>query len=79
MEQQKVFATAMLGFDKKAVLDYIYELDCTAKKKDEEQQLPGRRNMSASWNSCGRSWKKVKASVRSWSSSIFRLRRSWRN
>ena len=38
MEQQKVFATAMLGFDKKAVLDYIYELDCTAKKKDEEQQ-----------------------------------------
>lgn len=38
VEQQKVFTTAMLGFDKKAVLDYIYELDCTAKKKDEEQQ-----------------------------------------
>ncbi|MEG0541880.1 MAG: hypothetical protein RR528_06095 [Angelakisella sp.] len=36
MEQQKVFATALRGFDKKAVLDYIYEQDVLFKKKEAE-------------------------------------------
>lgn len=41
MDKQKVFATAMWGFEKKAVLDYIYEQDMLFKKKesDLERQL----------------------------------------
>ena len=31
MEQQKVFPTACFGFDKKVVLDYIYEQDTAAR------------------------------------------------
>lgn len=36
MEQQKVFATAWRGFDKKAVLDYIYEQDVFFKRREAE-------------------------------------------
>ena len=36
MEQQKVFPTACFGFDKKVVLDYIYEQDTAAKAKEAE-------------------------------------------
>ncbi|MEG1777439.1 MAG: hypothetical protein RR209_00550 [Angelakisella sp.] len=36
MEQQKVFATAWRGFDKRAVLDYIYEQDIFFKKREAE-------------------------------------------
>ena len=38
MEQQKVFPTAMFGFDKKVVLDYIYEQDHAAKEREEKLQ-----------------------------------------
>lgn len=34
MEQQKVFSTSMFGFDKKTVLDYIYEQDVLNKEKE---------------------------------------------
>lgn len=36
MEQQKVFSTVFRGFEKKAVLDYIYEQDMLFKKKEAE-------------------------------------------
>lgn len=36
MEQQKVFPTACFGFDKKVVLDYIYEQDTAAKAREAE-------------------------------------------
>lgn len=36
MDQQKVFATAWKGFEKKAVLDYIYEQDMLFKRKESE-------------------------------------------
>jgi chromosome segregation ATPase len=36
MEQQKVFPTSCFGFDKKVVLDYIYEQDTAAKAKEAE-------------------------------------------
>lgn len=36
MEQQKVFPTACFGFDKKVVLDYIYEQDTAAKARQAE-------------------------------------------
>lgn len=38
MEQQQVFTTAIWGFDKKAVLDYIYEQDMLLKKKEAEYE-----------------------------------------
>lgn len=38
MEQQKVFPTACFGFDKKVVLDYIYEQDTAAKAKEAEME-----------------------------------------
>ena len=38
MEQQKVFPTACFGFDKKVVLDYIYEQDTAAKAREAEQE-----------------------------------------
>lgn len=34
MDQQKIFATTMFGFDKKMVLDYIYEQDTLAKEQE---------------------------------------------
>lgn len=36
MEQQKTFPTVMFGFEKKAVLDYIYTLDAAAKEEAEK-------------------------------------------
>ncbi len=36
MEQQKVFSTSMFGFDKKTVLDYIYEQDVLSKEKEQK-------------------------------------------
>ena len=36
--QQKVFPTACFGFDKKVVLDYIYEQDTAAKAREAEQE-----------------------------------------
>lgn len=36
MEEQKVFATAWRGFDKKAVLEYIYEQDVLFKRREAE-------------------------------------------
>ena len=38
MDQQKVFPTACFGFDKKVVLDYIYEQDTAAKAREAEQE-----------------------------------------
>lgn len=38
MEQQKVFPTACFGFDKKVVLDYIYERDTAAKAKETQME-----------------------------------------
>ena len=38
MEQQKVFPTACFGFDKKVVLDYIYEQDTAAKAKEAQME-----------------------------------------
>lgn len=38
MEQQKVFPTACFGFDKKVVLDYIYEQDTAAKAREAEME-----------------------------------------
>lgn len=38
MEQQKVFPNAMFGFDKKTVLDYIYEQDTLAKERDAQHE-----------------------------------------
>lgn len=34
MDQQKIFGTAMFGFNKKMVLDYIYEQDVLAKEQE---------------------------------------------
>ncbi len=38
MDQQKVFPTAMFGFQKKVVLDYIYSKDAAAKAREAELQ-----------------------------------------
>lgn len=38
MDQQKIFPTSMRGFDKKAVLDYIYNLDVAAKQNEANLQ-----------------------------------------
>ena len=38
MEQQKVFPTACFGFDKKVVLDYIYEQDTAARAKEAQME-----------------------------------------
>lgn len=38
MDQQKVFPTACFGFDKKVVLDYIYEQDTAAKAREAEME-----------------------------------------
>ena len=38
MDQQKVFPTACFGFDKKVVLDYIYEQDTAAKNREAEYE-----------------------------------------
>lgn len=36
MEEQKVFKTSMFGFDKKTVMDYLYEVDEKAKNTEQE-------------------------------------------
>ena len=38
MEQQKVFPNAMFGFDKKTVLDYIYQQDAQAKERETQYE-----------------------------------------
>lgn len=38
MDQQQIFATTWRGFEKKAVLDYIYEQDMLFKKKEAEYE-----------------------------------------
>ena len=48
MDNQKVFGNALMGFDKKAVIDYIYEQDSLYKNqiKDFERQINTHENMT---------------------------------
>ena len=47
MENQKVFGNSLMGFDKKAVIDYIYEQECLYRNqiKDFERQINAHENM----------------------------------